>query len=227
MTLGGELLAARDDLSGVHRQQRGPDGLEPLGVGEVHPLRALHVHEVPKRGLPEGKQAELHARRVALRLVRHVGPAHVRGRPDGHEQVLDQRPVQHLLGGDPQDHPPPSLDGHQLLLGQVLVGRGLEAERGVEVLTHDRVLELGGLAQQVGQLFAIAHDDRRFLHGRHRIRGVRRASTPPASFRRVSAVRGRLGWKRWPGARERLLRSRTRPDEEGAPARRLPQRAAE
>ena len=61
--------------------------------------------------------------------------------------------MQHLLGRDVQDHLAPTLDGRELFLAQPgpLCS---EAERGVEVLAHRRVLELGGQAQKVGQLFA-------------------------------------------------------------------------
>ena len=39
-----------------------------------------------------------------------------------------------------------------------------EAERGVEVLAHQGVLELGSLGEQVGQLLAALHDDGRLSH---------------------------------------------------------------
>jgi hypothetical protein len=41
------------------------------------------------------------------RLVRHLGPAHIRGGPDGREQVLERGPMQHVLPGDGEDHPAP------------------------------------------------------------------------------------------------------------------------
>ncbi len=43
--------------------------------------------------------------------------------------------------------------------GERLVGLGLQAERGVQVLAHQPVLELGRLAQQVRERLAILDDD--------------------------------------------------------------------
>ena len=101
--------------SGLMGGGGGPAGCEAVSVGALHAFRPLQVHEVLQRRLAEGEQPKLHPGRVALRLVRHVRPAHIRGRPDGGEQVLDHRPVQHLLAGDAEDHPAPPLDGLQLI----------------------------------------------------------------------------------------------------------------
>jgi hypothetical protein len=116
---------------------------------------------VLQRRLTEREQPHLHARRIALRLMRHVGPADVRGGTDGREQVLDHGPVQHLLSGDAENHSAPPLDGCKLIGPQPRACRAFEAERGVEVLAHQAMLELGRQAQQVGQLLAVSHHDDR------------------------------------------------------------------
>ena len=75
--------------------------------------------------------------------------------------------------GDAQDHPAPPLDGRQLVVAQIRVRRALEAERRVEVLAHESVLELCCLAEQVGQLLAVPHDDGRL--------SPHRGNVPPAT----------------------------------------------
>ena len=118
-------------------------------------------------GLAEGQQPELDPGWVALGLVGHVGPAHERGRAHGGEQVLDQGPVEHLLGRDAQDRRPPPLHRLELVLAQPGPGLRLEAEGGVQVLAHEPVLELGRLAEEVGELLAVLDDDLRLtVHGR-------------------------------------------------------------
>ena len=52
--------------------------------------------------------------------------------------------------------PSPPLDGRELSSRRPGPAVLFQAERGVEVLAHHRVLELGGLGQQVGQLLAVA-----------------------------------------------------------------------
>jgi hypothetical protein len=69
--------------------------------------------------------------------------------------------VQHLLGGDVGDRAPPSGDGVELLGSEPFVGALLERERREQVLAHDRVLDLGGLAQHVDQRLAMLDDERR------------------------------------------------------------------
>ena len=167
VTLRGEVLPARHDLLGPHRRRRRPGRLEAVSVGALHPFRPLQVHKVLQRRLAEGKQAKLHPGRVALRLVRHVRPAHIRGRPDGREQVLHHGPVQHLLAGDAEDHPAPALDRRKLIVPKTRARRALQAERGIEVLAHQAVLKLSRQAEKIGQLLAVPHHDGRLSpHGR-------------------------------------------------------------
>ena len=89
------------------------------------------------------------------------GPAHVRGRPDGREQVLDHGPMQHLLPGDSEDHPAPAFDGLKLILAKTGTRCALEAERGIQVLTHQAMLKLSSLAQKIGQLLTALHHNGR------------------------------------------------------------------
>lgn len=77
--------------------------------------------------------------------------------------------MQHLLAGDIEDHPAPALDGFKLIAPKTRTRRALEAERRVEVLTHQGVLKLSSLAEQVGQFLAVPHDDRRFSPHRRKL----------------------------------------------------------
>ena len=137
----------------------GPDGSKPSASRELHALGPLEEEEVAQRPLAEGHEGELHARRVALGLVGHVRAGDVRRRADGGEEVVDERPVQHLLGGDGEDDRAPPFDRVEVLGSERLVGFGLDAEGGVEVLAHQPVLELRRLAEQVRQRLAVLDDD--------------------------------------------------------------------
>ena len=59
----------------------------------------------------------------------------------------------------------PAVDRLELRLGQTLVERLLHGERGVQVLTHDGVFELGGQAQHIDQSFTMLDDERRLGRG--------------------------------------------------------------
>ena len=137
----------------------GPDGSKPSASLQLHALGTLEEEEVAQRSLAEGHEGELHTRRVALGLVRHVRAGDVGRRTDGGEEVVDERPVEHLLGGDAEHHRAPPLDRLEVLGRERVVGRRLQAERGVEVLAHQPVLELGGLAEQVRERLAVLDDD--------------------------------------------------------------------
>ena len=97
--------------------------------------------------------------------------------------------MEHLLGGDVQDHPPPTGDRIQLLVCQPFIELLLERERREQVLTHDSVLELGGLTEHVNQCLAMLDHERRLG------RGLSAASRenlgePPSSraWRRLASV---------------------------------------
>jgi hypothetical protein len=74
--------------------------------------------------------------------------------------------MQHLLPGDAEDHLAPPLDRGKLTGPQPRTCRALEAERGVEVLAHQAMLQLSSLGQQIGQLLAVPHHDGRLAHNR-------------------------------------------------------------
>ena len=94
---GGEVLTPGHDLVGTHRRRGHPDRLEAFSVGAHQPFRSLQVHEMAEAGLAEGKKTQLDPRRVPPCLVGEVWSAHVRRGADGRQQVLDHRPVQHLV----------------------------------------------------------------------------------------------------------------------------------
>ena len=148
-----------------HGRDRAAEGGHPLRVVQVHALRALQEHEVLERGLAERQQRQVHAGRVVGGGMREVRPGQVRGAADGGQQVLHQGQVQHLLGGDVADVLAPALDRLRFLGAQALVLGLLQRERGVQVLAHDAVLELGGLAQHVVQRLAVLDHERRLGRG--------------------------------------------------------------
>ena len=161
----GEVLAARDDVAVLHGWHgRGRSLLErghARGVLDVHALGALEEHEVAQRLLAERQQRQVHARRVVAGGLREVRPGQVRGGADGGQQVLHQRQVQHLLGGHVGYLLAPILDRCCFLGGQPLVLQLLQAEGRVQVLAHDAVLKLGGLAEHVDQRLAVLDHERR------------------------------------------------------------------
>ena len=169
------VLRARLQLTGLHRC--GPLGVrgEHVRIRDVDVLRSFEVDEVAQRPFAEPEQCELHLGRVSLGAVREVGAAHVRRRADRRQDVVDERPVQHLLRGDLEERPPPALDGFELRRRQTGADVRSQAEGGVEVLAHRHVLDLGRLAQQVRQLLAMLDHD---LRPRHRARSVGACSTP-------------------------------------------------
>ena len=156
---GVELLAPRHDVGRVHDRQRRTRRGEPIGVFELQALGTLEEQEVAQRPLAERHQGQLHPGRVALRLMRHVRPGHVWRRTHGGEDVVDQCPVEHLLGRHAEHDRTPSLHRLDVFGRHRRVGRGLQAECRVEVLAHQPVLELGRLAQQIRESLAILDDD--------------------------------------------------------------------
>jgi hypothetical protein len=177
---GGEVLGARDDLAVLHGGGGAAERGHPVRVGEVHALRALEEHEVPQRRLTERQQGQVHAGRVVGGGLREVPPGQVRGRADGGQQVLHQRQVQHLLGGDVRDVLAPALRRLGFFLGEALGLGLLQAERGVQVLAHDPVLELRRLAEHVDQRLAVLDDERGLGRGHAAPGGDHLRQAPPA-----------------------------------------------
>jgi hypothetical protein len=82
-------------------------------------------------------------------------------RPDGRQDVRCQRQVQHLLLDHADQRRFPGLHPGELALGQALVRPALERELRIQVLTHQAVLDLTGLTQQIHQLFPGFHRQHR------------------------------------------------------------------
>ena len=94
-----ELLEVRDDrvVRVVGQRDRLRDRLEPFGVLDVHAVRPLEEGEVAEGGLAEWHQLDPDAGRVGVGGHREIRPGEARRGPDGGQQVLDQRQVEHLL----------------------------------------------------------------------------------------------------------------------------------
>ena len=112
-----ELLEVGDDpVLVVVLEGGGPlEGLEPLGVLDVHALGPLEEREVAERRLAEREQLDADARRVGVGRHREVGAGEARRRADRRQQVLDEREVEHLLGADLEQRLAPALDRDELL----------------------------------------------------------------------------------------------------------------
>lgn len=74
--------------------------------------------------------------------------------------------MQHLLSSDTQDHLASLLDGRKLVGPESGTHAASEAERGVQVLAHQAMLQLSSLAEKVGQFFAVLHHDGCLTHKR-------------------------------------------------------------
>jgi hypothetical protein len=165
----------------VHRR------VDALRTLERHALRALEQHEVLQGPLAERHQRQRHARGIVVRRRGQVRPRQMRSRADRREHVLHQREVQHLLGGHVSDRPAPARHGLELLRLEPLVLALLERERREQVLAHDPVLDLGGLAQHVDQLLAMLDHERRLgLRPPAAQRQHLREATPPRARIRIS-----------------------------------------
>lgn len=147
----GEVLEAGHDVTRFQEGGGPPDRRQSVGVVDVHPLRTLQEHEVAESLLPERQQGQLDSGGVVVGRLGHVRPAQVGGGAHRREDVVDQGQVQHLLGGDMRDLLAPAAYHLHLDTGEAFVGALLEREGGEEVLAHDGVLELGGLAEHVDQ----------------------------------------------------------------------------
>ena len=133
---------------------------------------------------PNGQQLDPDARRVGVRGHREVRPGEARGGADRRQEVLDERQVEHLLRADLEQRLAPALDRDELLRRQALADVLLERERGEQVLEHDQVLELRGLAERVDQRLAVLEAT-----------GVR-VTRPPADLQHAGQrpVRDGAGW---------------------------------
>ena len=122
-----------------------------------------------------------------MRGCGQIWPGQMRRRTDRGEHVLHEREVQHLLGGDVGDRVAPAGDGVEFLRREPLVRALLERERREQVLAHDPVLELGGLAQHVDERLAMLDDERRLgLRPSAARRQHLGEATPPGAAGRIS-----------------------------------------
>jgi len=132
---------------------------EAGAIGNQKPLGSLDVHEVIERRLAEGRERHQDTGRKVAGPDRERRSPQMRCRPDRREQVIHQRQVQHFLERDLRQRTAPALDRRQFGRRHVFVQAALERPLGVQIRTHDRVLELGRFAQQVDELFAVLDDD--------------------------------------------------------------------
>ena len=119
-----------------------------------------------QRLLTERQQRDLHPGRIPPRQDRQVRALEMRRRADRGQDVGGQRQVQHLLLDDIDQRGLPRLHPRELLRGETLAGGALERELRVQVLAHQAMLDLAGLAEQVDKLFPALHLQRRL--GGHR-----------------------------------------------------------
>lgn len=90
---------------------------------------------------------------------------------DRDRQVRDDNKMSHFLDGDGDDRLAPSLQRIALGVGDALFATPSQAERGIEVAAHQRVLDLRGLGEEVQELLARTDVDfgfrtRRLCHSR-------------------------------------------------------------
>ncbi len=72
--------------------------------------------------------------------------------------------MEHLLDGDAGKRLAPPPDRLRLPRGQALIGIRLQAEAGVQVLTHDQVLQLRRLDQQIPLVLTVLDNKLRLCH---------------------------------------------------------------
>ena len=131
------------------------DRLEPLGILDIHAFRPFQEGEMVKRGLVERDELDPHTGGVGVGGHREVRTSEARRGADGGQQVLHQREMEHLLLADLEERRAPAPDRVERFRGQPLIDGLLEREGREQVLEHDEVLELCGLAQGVDQRLAV------------------------------------------------------------------------
>jgi hypothetical protein len=97
---------------------------------------------------------------VAL-AERQVRPRQPRRLADRGQQVADEPEVLHLLARHEHDARLPPTHQLELMPGHALLDAPLHRQRRVEVLTHQRVLELGGFGEQRDKPMAAGDIDQR------------------------------------------------------------------
>ena len=128
---------------------------EPGTVRFARAVRALEIHEVLQGLGIEWCELDHHARRQVARVEGKVGAADARTRPERRSDVPHGREVSHLLDRDRQQHLPPALDGRGFLRRQSVALAVLQAEGGVQIGTHEVVLELCRFAERADEVLAL------------------------------------------------------------------------
>jgi hypothetical protein len=121
--------------------------------------------------LAERHQREVDAGGIVTRRRGQVRAGEVGSGADRGQNVLHEREVEHLLGRDMRDHLPPATHRLERVGRDSLVFALLEREGREQVLAHDPVLELRGLAEHVDQRLAVLDHERRL---RRRLAAARR-----------------------------------------------------
>ena len=82
-----EVLQPRSDIVLAHQGQSVIEDAQSVGVVELHPLRALEVHEVTQRLFAEGEQGQPDARGIVSSGLGQVRAGEMRGCAEGGEHV--------------------------------------------------------------------------------------------------------------------------------------------
>jgi hypothetical protein len=153
---GGEVLHLGDDVAFGHRGQRLVHGrVNAFGPFERHALRALEEDEVLEGRLAEGHQCQVHSRRIVVRGS-PAGSAGSGGAPRRSRRACSARArgaASHRWRRGRSCAP--AGDGVELLGREPFLRALLERERREQVLAHEPVLELGGLAEHVDERLAL------------------------------------------------------------------------
>src|SRR5690349_25070905 len=135
-----------------------------------------------QRSLTEWQQRDLYSGRIPPRQDREVGALEMRCRADSGQDVGGQRQVQHLLLDDVDQRGFPCLHSCDLLRREALASGALKRELRVQVLAHQAMLDLAGLAEQVDKLFPAPYLQRR-LSGHRGLVSIPAFSGLPAKCR--------------------------------------------
>jgi hypothetical protein len=111
--------------------------------------------------------------------------------PDGRQDVGSQREMRHLLLDHADHRRFPGPHPHKLSRGQTLVGGAFERELRVQVFTHQAVLNFARLTEQIHQLLAGFHLQRRL--GRRLIRHIARHRNRPTPRMPLRAFQTEVG----------------------------------
>lgn len=118
-------------------------------------VERLNLNCCAHGGGVEGQQGHCDVGRELARGRGKIKVPVMRPRADRDQQVVDQRKMQHLLGGDRDDLGAPALHDAPFMCQQILVGALLERERGIQVSAHQAVLDFCRFREHADQLAAV------------------------------------------------------------------------